>query len=471
MSDSKQGNTIAREEVENLCRINGEPTWLKDNRLAGWEAYLQCPMPTGKTEDWRTTIVDTLDLSELTAVEPIAKATKEITLELLTSAKANLGDLAGVYVEDYATGSKSHTVDKALTDKGVVFAPLKTALEQHSDVLKGLITTERAGLKDKFTLMNQALWTDGLYLRVPKNTTIDLPFVFMVNLPVKAKEAAAKAEGSKDSEAEKFGQAVFPKVILVAEENSKVNFVTMIGSQESAQAEGQITLANASIELHLAAGANVSVAEVSNMGEEVFLVNRIKAFIGKDATLDYTTAGLGAKQIKADIETILTAPGATARVNGVVLGDSDEHFAYNTIADHTATDTNSNIVFRVALKDESTSIYQGIIKVEKIAQRTDSYQSNKNLLLGTEARADSIPKLEILADDVKCSHGATVGPVDKEQLFYLNSRGLTLIQAEEMIVTGFFQQVLDTIPITGVAQWMSKLVADKIRGTKAEASD
>lgn len=469
MSDSKQGNTIAREEVENLCRINGEPTWLKDNRLAGWEAYLQCPMPTGRTEDWRTTIVDTLDLSELTAVEPIAKATKDIAHDLLTSAKANLGDLAGVYVEDYATGSKSQTVDKAITDKGVIFAPLKVALEQHSDVLKELITTERAGLKDKFTLMNQALWTDGLYLRVPKNTTVDVPFVFMVNLPVKAK--ATEAAKNADSEVEKFGQAVFPKVILVAEENSKVNFVTMMSSQESTQAEGQITLANASFELHLAPGANVSVAEVSNMGEEVFLVNRIKAFIGKDATLDYTTAGLGAKQIKADIETILTAPGATARVNGVVLGDSDERFAYNTIADHTATDTNSNIVFRVALKDQSTSIYQGIIKVEKIAQRTDSYQSNKNLLLGTEARADSIPKLEILADDVKCSHGATVGPVDKEQLFYLNSRGLTLIQAEEMIVTGFFQQVLDTIPITGVAQWMSKLVADKIRGAKADASD
>lgn len=469
MSDSKQGNTIAREEVENLCRINGEPTWLKDNRLAGWEAYLQCPMPTGKTEDWRTTIVDTLDLSELTAVEPIAKATKDIAHDLLTSAKANLGDLAGVYVEDYATGSKSQAVDKAITDKGVVFAPLKVALEQHSDVLKELITTERAGLKDKFTLMNQALWTDGLYLRVPKNTTVDVPFVFMVNLPVKAK--ATEAAKNADSEVEKFGQAVFPKVILVAEENSKVNFVTMMSSQESTQAEGQITLANASFELHLAPGANVSVAEVSNMGEEVFLVNRIKAFIGKDATLDYTTAGLGAKQIKADIETILTAPGATARVNGVVLGDSDERFAYNTIADHTATDTNSNIVFRVALKDQSKSIYQGIIKVEKIAQRTDSYQSNKNLLLGTEARADSIPKLEILADDVKCSHGATVGPVDKEQLFYLNSRGLTLIQAEEMIVTGFFQQVLDTIPITGVAQWMSKLVADKIRGAKADASD
>ena len=116
----------------------------------------------------------------------------------------------------------------------------------------------------------------------------------------------------------------------------------------------------------------------------------------------------------------------------------------------------------MALKDESTSIYQGIIKVEKIAQRTDSYQSNKNLLLGTEARADSIPKLEILADDVKCSHGATVGPVDKEQLFYLNCRGLNLKEAEELIVRGFFVQILDDIEIKGAADWVGDLVAEKI---------
>ena len=127
----------------------------------------------------------------------------------------------------------------------------------------------------------------------------------------------------------------------------------------------------------------------------------------------------------------------------------------------------SNINFHVALKDQSTSIYQGVIKVDKKAQKTDSFQSNKNLLLGREAKADSIPKLEILADDVKCAHGATVGPVDKEQIFYLQSRGLTASESEELIVSGFFHKVLETCPITGAIEWIDTLIADKIYKRKS----
>ncbi len=136
--------------------------------------------------------------------------------------------------------------------------------------------------------------------------------------------------------------------------------------------------------------------------------------------------------------------------------------AYNTIQEHASPDTTSNINFRVALKDNASSIYQGNIKVDKVATRTNAFQSNKNLLLGAEARADSIPKLEILTDDVKCSHGATVGPVDKEQLFYLMSRGLPLKEAEELIVIGFFAEVLNTITIKGAADWIGALTAEKI---------
>jgi len=162
------------------------------------------------------------------------------------------------------------------------------------------------------------------------------------------------------------------------------------------------------------------------------------------------------------IETILVDRGGQSDIKGIVLGHGSEHVSYNTIQEHAAPDTTSNINFRVALKDSAASIYQGIVKVDKIAQRTNAFQSNKNLLLGSEARADSIPKLEILADDVKCSHGATVGPVDKEQLFYLQSRGLSLKESEELIVTGFFAQVLNTITIKGVADWINALAAEKI---------
>ena len=159
----------------------------------------------------------------------------------------------------------------------------------------------------------------------------------------------------------------------------------------------------------------------------------------------------------------MTDRGGNSDVKGIVLGDLHEHISFNTIQEHAATDTTSNINFpRRSLKDSASSIYQGIVKVDKIAQRTNAFQSNKNLILGNEARADSIPRLEILADDVKCSHGATVGPVDKDQLFYLNSRGLPLKEAEELIVIGFFAQVLNTISIKGAADWIGSLIAEKI---------
>jgi Fe-S cluster assembly protein SufD len=134
--------------------------------------------------------------------------------------------------------------------------------------------------------------------------------------------------------------------------------------------------------------------------------------------------------------------------------------------DHNAPETKSNINFRVALKDRASSAYMGTIKVSKVAQKTESFQSNKNLLLGSEAKADSIPKLEILADDVKCSHGATVGPVDKEQLFYLTCRGLTPAEAEELVVTGFFRQIFDTCTVTGATDYISELLADKIHSRR-----
>ncbi len=143
-----------------------------------------------------------------------------------------------------------------------------------------------------------------------------------------------------------------------------------------------------------------------------------------------------------------------------------KRYSFNTIQDHIAPDTSSTINFRVALKDSSSSAYLGTIRVSKEGQRTDSTQSNKNLLLGANAHADSIPKLEILADDVKCSHGATVGPADKEQIFYLMSRGLNNLEAEELIVTGFFRQVVQSCPVDGAGDWINNLVAEKILSSK-----
>ncbi len=448
MAESKLANTIAKERVADLAQRNGEPTWLKDVRLAAWEIYLQNPMPTARDDDWRKTEIDNLDLSTFITTDPLAnKSSKTPTMELVQSAMEKLGAPAGIFVDDYGVSqSQFSSISEDLVKQGVIFMPLIEAIEKHPELVKKIFEQSTASsADDKFTLMNKALFNSGLLLYVPKNVVIEAPFVSAVNLPVG-----------------KTNHAVFPRVFVATEANSQVTLVSIFADACDNADNNATTLSNSIFEISVGAGAKVTVMTVDKLSKQVFAVNRVRTHLHRDGVLNLTTAGLGGKQIKSVIETVMVEQGAASDIRGVVLGDGAEHYSYNTIQKHTCPDTTSNINFRVALKDTSSSVYQGIVVVDKIAQRTAAFQSNKNLLLGTEARADSIPRLEILADDVKCSHGATVGPVDKEQLFYLNCRGLNVKEAEELIVRGFFVQILDGIEIKGAADWVGDLVAEKI---------
>jgi Fe-S cluster assembly protein SufD len=215
-------------------------------------------------------------------------------------------------------------------------------------------------------------------------------------------------------------------------------------------------------EIYAEAGAKLSYAELQDFGQHVFYNTRLNNYVHKDAHVDNLSVAIGAAQSKADVATYLQESGANSEVLGVVFGTGQECFSYNTIQEHNAPDTQSDINFRVALKDRSKSMYQGIIRVDKKAQKTQAFQSNKNLLLSNGAKADSIPKLEILADDVKCSHGATVGPVDPEQLFYLMSRGLSVKEAEEFVVLGFFNKVLAQFPLSHTLEWLQGIIAETL---------
>lgn len=452
MAESKLAS-IARERVDDLTLRNGEPSWLKDSRLGAWELYLQKPLPTVRDEDWRKTEVESLDLSVLTTADQLTPATKALNWPALEAAISSLGKPAGLFVDDYSqTQSQSVTLDKDLAAAGVIFLPIKEMVEKHNALAEKIFARGNATDKDdKFTLMNKALFNTGYVLYVPANLVVEAPIISAMNVPASS------------------SQAIFPRLIVVAEKGAQVNLVNLFSST-AGTGEGNTTLVNSLLELHLSAQAHVTLVTVDELSGDVFAVNRVRTHLHKDSNFFFTTAGLGGRQIKSDIETIMVEPGSNSDIRGVVLGDGNEHFSYNTIQEHTCPDTTSNINFRVALKDTAASVYQGIVKVDKIAQRTNAFQSNKNLLLGTEARADSIPKLEILADDVKCSHGATVGPVDKEQLFYLTCRGLSAPEAEELIVLGFFAQILDGISIKGAADWVGSLVAAKIHEESPKGS-
>lgn len=443
--------TIAKERVDEITRQTAEPAWLKDSRLKAFESYLKIPTPSNRDENWRRTEVDALDLAALNVVVSDSKE-KEAAQEpaVVTEALAHLGKKLP-YIYTTPQNVEIGNADSELLGKGVVFCSLKTALAQHADLLKKYLAPENLPqpdfASDKFYLMNQSLFNCGAFLYVPKNVVLESPVLNVL------------------STGEETSIALFPRVIIIVEQGAKAEFVNLSTASKSQSSEaGALSLVNACLETYVGENASLSYLDVSDFSANTFAVSRVYNEVRRDGTLHASTIALGGWQIKSDIETNLKEPGSKSDIRGVVLGAGSERYSFNTIQDHVAPDTGSTINFRVALKDSSSSAYLGTIRVSKEGQRTDSYQSNKNLLLGSNAHADSIPKLEILADDVKCSHGATVGPADKEQIFYLMSRGLSNLEAEELIVTGFFRQVVQSCPVDGAGDWINELVADKIHG-------
>lgn len=438
---------INRDSVKELTTKFSEPTWLADSRLEAWEAYLQTPMPTARDEDWRRTDLGLLDLTKLQAAQFELRDVewKGGNSSWFESAAKHLGSLSGTLFQSIG-GTKVELSEEA-KKQGVIFCDIATAVDKHADKLRSLLlgsvgTGKSAG---KFALMTRALFNCGAYIYVPRNIELKEPLLCGIEF------------GGEQS------VAAFPRVLVVVEDNARLDFVFAASSRRRNDGStAELNLMSSLFEFHIGTGAKLNFLEVQDLVEDVFYVEHISSNVAKDANFNSLTVALGARQTKSDIATFLKAAGAQSVVLGAVLGSDNEKFSYNTIQEHNAPDTKSDINFRVAVKDNSSSVYQGIIRVDKVAQRTAAYQSNKNLLLSGDAKADSIPKLEILADDVQCSHGATVGPVDREQLFYLNSRGLTPTEAEELIVLGFLNQVLEQFPLPTSLGWLTEIISRKV---------
>jgi Fe-S cluster assembly protein SufD len=451
MSEAELANLdmIDRQRVDELTSQFQEPSWLRDSRLHAWETYLQTPMPTGKEEEWRRLDVSGLDLTQLRTFD-LAPAQKVDTLPPLPkwvqSAVKHFGEGSGVLFQT-AKSPGYLRLSKELTDKGVIFCDLATAVEKHADLIRShLIEGHQPA---KFNLLTRALYNCGAFLFIPKNVAVEQPLLIGLGFSAHSQDV---------------GAAIFPRLFLVAEDNAKADVVFMMGPESDSSVVGKkLSLASVLVDAHIKSNAHINLLEIQQLAADVFVVESTNSRVFRDGRFNSLSVGVGGQQTKADICTYLQASGAQSDVLGVVLGSGDERFHFNTVQEHNAPDTTSNINYRVAVKDNSASVYQGIIRVDKTAQRTDAYQSNKNLILGGDATADSVPKLEILANDVKCSHGATVGPVDKEQLFYLRSRGLTPAEAEELVVLGFFRQVIEQFPLPAAHEWAAEVVSRKVQ--------
>ena len=420
-----------------------EPRWLRDRRLSSWDVYERTPLPTTRMEEWRYTDVrkklgfDRLELQPWAPRSFSPDAAPDELRAAMASDQASSGHLVDI------NGSVAHVdLDPALAAKGVVLESLRAAVASHSGLLEKLLGTEALPAEaGKFQSLNGALWTDGVFLFVPRGVRMELPVrvTRWVSSP---------------------GRALFSRTLIVAEEGSRVSFVDEALSPDFADQ----TFVSSAVEVFARTGAQVQFVSLQRMGRGVFHLSQQRTLADKDSTLDTLNVSLGASVARVDLNAELRGAGANSDMLGLYFGDDDQHFDHNTRQDHSAPSTNSDLLYKGALDGHSRAVFRGIIKVHRGAQQTDAYQTNRNLLLSADARADSLPNLEIEADDVKCSHGASVGELDQEHLFYLMSRGLRRPQAERLVVMGFLGEVLSRLPLGGVAEKVVGIIEERLRG-------
>jgi Fe-S cluster assembly protein SufD len=254
------------------------------------------------------------------------------------------------------------------------------------------------------------------------------------------------------------GAAYFSRTLIVAETASQVSYVDEFLSEDfSAQ-----TLSSSAVEVFARDGAQVQYVAVQRLGKGAFYQAVQRTLAGRDSTLDTLNVALGATTTRVDLNCRLLGPGSNSDMLGLYFGDGDQHFDFNTSQDHVSDNAGSDLLYKGALDGHSRSVFRGIIRVHKGAQKTDAYQTNRNILLSPHARADSLPNLEIEADDVKCSHGATVGQLDDEAKFYLMSRGIPRTAAERLVVLGFLGEVLARLPLGGVGHKVTRVIEEKL---------
>jgi len=387
------------------------------NRTAAAARYAELPLPSTSEESWRFTDLAGFDPDAFAsnghvAVPAVARAGQPM-LEIDVSGMALVGD--GVVIEK--------------APEGVTFAPLGD-----HERLGTLV-----GADDKFTAHNAAAWTNGVLVHVPKGVVLDQPLYVRV---LHARD----------------GGATFFRLLVVAEAGSRFSLI-----EEYASASPELAgYSNAAVELFVEQGAKLEYVSLQNLSRQTWHFASHHARVERDAELDWVAGGFGSKKGKTRIQNDLAGPGATSRVTGAYFADGSQHLDYDTFQEHMAPSTTSDFAFKGALRDEATTVWRGMIRVERDAQRTNAYQENRNLLLSAKAHADSIPGLEILANDVRCTHGATLGQVDREQLFYLMARGLSRSDAERLIVRGFFQDVLDRIELEPVRETLAEALEARI---------
>lgn len=426
-------------DVEALSSANHEPLWLTECRLAAWEIYEDLSMPGLSDEEWRRTDYRHIRWDEADKIISPNGAARELVPA--SNLEPLIGDKQGGLMV-FVDGKLVHReVADELAQQGIIFTDLLTACKEHEDLVRARLMTEAVLPTDgKFAALHGALWTHGVFLHVPRNQTAELPFhVVMYNTHV---------------------GATMGHVLVVLEENAHA---TMQVDYASANADTDSAYVGVT-ELLVGDAASLRYVALQDWNRRTYEFSHQRGRIGRDANLDWIVGVMGSRLTKAFLEIELDGKGANGRMSGFFFADKDQLFDLDTQQNHNAPLTTSDLLFKGAARDHARTVWQGMIKSLPKMQKIDGFQACRNLVLSGEARMDSIPGLEIEADDVACSHAATFGTLEEEPIFYLMSRGITRPEAQLMVIKGFFDELLDRIPFERVRQRLEDAIEAKIVG-------
>jgi Fe-S cluster assembly protein SufD len=387
------------------------PEYVQSLRKAALEEFHSLPIPSQETEEWRYTDLSTFDLR----FEPRPQR------HALT------------------------TSNQPLEGTGVIFCDLDRAAEEHPELLEPVLHDLVPTNRTKFTALHGALRTGGTFLYVPRDVRIELPLQTVTSL-------------------HDDGTAAFPHTLLVADEGAEVTLIDRYTSPDLERA-----FSDAVAEIYVGDGAHVRYASIQEWGSGVTHLGIQRATVGRDAEFRSLAIGFGASLARSEAETVLAGSGGFSEMLGVFFADGTQHFDHRSVQDHVAPNCTSDLLYKGALRDASRAVYSGWVHVRPGAQKTNAMQTSRNIVLSEHAKADAIPNLEIEANDVRCGHAASVGPVEEETLFYLQSRGIPRSEAERLIVTGFFQEVLDRVALEDVRRNAELAIQEELGGQLARA--
>jgi Fe-S cluster assembly protein SufD len=436
MSAIAHDETVSSKGIlSGLLELRDLPDWFREQQHAAWEKFESIPRPTRKDQPWRFSNVDLLDLVPFKLSGTVSDQARAAILEQSNG----LDEVAARLVFAGDQLLERDVVSEQLSKRGVIFQPLERAMVEHADLFRQYFMSTEVSLGSaKFAALHQALVSTGTFLFVPRGVEIEQPIEIFHWL---AGENAT----------------VFPHLLLVTDELAKVTVIEHFRSLD----RNQRGFACGVNDLLAGPGAKVTYVCAQNWGDKVVALQMNTTAVDHDASAMSLNLNLGSRYSRFESLSRLVGEGARSDLLAVAVATNDQEFDARTLQDHISPRTASDLLYKNALDDRARCTFGGLIRVEPHAHFTDAYQKVRNLLLSDDSEANSMPGLEILADNVRCTHGATSGQINEEEMFYLRSRGIPVPVAQRLIVTGFLNEVVQRLDHAAIADYLNQLIDRK----------